>query len=170
MKQEHGPRRPLRIAIVAPPWVPVPPPAYGGTEAVLDNLARGLRDAGHEVMLFATGDSQRDVPTRWALERGRAWSRPVPQPSCTTSYTPTRSCRSGVPTSSTITHWSDRSTRSDSTSRWSPRTMGPSMARGSLPGRRRRVPVVAISKHQAANARARRALLLQRNGRPDARR
>ena len=32
----------MRIAIVAPPWLPVPPPAYGGTENVLDTLARGL--------------------------------------------------------------------------------------------------------------------------------
>jgi glycosyltransferase involved in cell wall biosynthesis len=59
----------MRIAIIAPPWVPVPPPAYGGTEAVLDNLARGLADAGHDVLLFATGDSTCDVPTRHALER-----------------------------------------------------------------------------------------------------
>lgn len=59
----------MRIAIIAPPWVPVPPPAYGGTEAVLDNLARGLADAGHDVLLFATGDSTCDVPTRYVLER-----------------------------------------------------------------------------------------------------
>jgi glycosyltransferase involved in cell wall biosynthesis len=56
----------MRIAIIAPPWVPVPPPAYGGTEAVLDNLARGLRAAGHDVLLFATGDSTCDVPIAWA--------------------------------------------------------------------------------------------------------
>jgi glycosyltransferase involved in cell wall biosynthesis len=56
----------MRIVVVAPPWVPVPPPAYGGTEAVLDSLARGLVAAGHEVLLFATGDSRCDVPTRWA--------------------------------------------------------------------------------------------------------
>ena len=59
----------MRIAIVAPPWVPVPPPAYGGTEAVLDNLARALVRAGHDVMLFATGDSESSAPTRWVLER-----------------------------------------------------------------------------------------------------
>jgi glycosyltransferase involved in cell wall biosynthesis len=47
----------MRVAIVAPPWVPVPPPAYGGTEAVLDGLARALVDAGHDVLLHATGDS-----------------------------------------------------------------------------------------------------------------
>jgi glycosyltransferase involved in cell wall biosynthesis len=55
----------VRVAIIAPPWVPVPPPAYGGTEAVLDNLARGLQAAGHDVLLYATGDSTCSVPTRW---------------------------------------------------------------------------------------------------------
>ena len=59
----------MRIAIVAPPWLPVPPPAYGGTEVVLDRLARGVQAAGHEVMLFATGDSTCRVPTRWVLEQ-----------------------------------------------------------------------------------------------------
>lgn len=51
------PKRSLRIAIIAPPWLPVPPPAYGGTENVLDALARGLEAAGHEVMLYTVGDS-----------------------------------------------------------------------------------------------------------------
>ncbi|HEV8296359.1 MAG TPA: glycosyltransferase family 4 protein [Acidimicrobiales bacterium] len=58
----------MRIAIIAPPWVPVPPRAYGGTEAVLDSLARGLQEAGHDVLLYATGDSTCDVPTRWVRE------------------------------------------------------------------------------------------------------
>ncbi|HEV8064511.1 MAG TPA: glycosyltransferase family 4 protein [Acidimicrobiales bacterium] len=47
----------MRIGIVAPPWLPVPPPAYGGTENVLDALARGLKRAGHDVVLSTTGDS-----------------------------------------------------------------------------------------------------------------
>lgn len=47
----------MRIAIIAPPWLPVPPPAYGGTENVLDTLARGLKAAGHDVLLCTTGDS-----------------------------------------------------------------------------------------------------------------
>lgn len=47
----------MRIGIVAPPWVPVPPPAYGGTEVVVDNLARGLTALGHDVRLFTVGDS-----------------------------------------------------------------------------------------------------------------
>jgi len=59
----------MRIAIVAPPWVPVPPPAYGGTETVLDTLARGLSAAGHEVVLWTTGDSTCPVPRRHVLDR-----------------------------------------------------------------------------------------------------
>ena len=61
--------RVVRIAVLAPPWVPIPPPAYGGTEAVLDGLARGLQTAGHDVLLFTTGDSTCPVPTRWSVPR-----------------------------------------------------------------------------------------------------
>lgn len=50
-------RPPLRIGMLASPWVPVPPPSYGGSELVIDALARGLVDLGHDVELFATGDS-----------------------------------------------------------------------------------------------------------------
>jgi glycosyltransferase involved in cell wall biosynthesis len=53
----------MKVGLLAPPWVPVPPPLYGGTEAVIDRLARGLVAAGHEVLLFAPGDSTCDVPT-----------------------------------------------------------------------------------------------------------
>jgi glycosyltransferase involved in cell wall biosynthesis len=52
----------MRIGLIAPPWVPVPPPAYGGTEAVLDRLARGLVRAGHEVLLAAAANSTCPVP------------------------------------------------------------------------------------------------------------
>lgn len=54
----------MKIGLVAPPWVPVPPRGYGGTESVVDTLARGLQDAGHEVMLFTTGDATCPVPRR----------------------------------------------------------------------------------------------------------
>jgi len=57
----------MRIAIIAPPWTPIPPPLYGGIELVVDQTARGLVAAGHDVTLFATGDSTCPVPTRWAL-------------------------------------------------------------------------------------------------------
>jgi glycosyltransferase involved in cell wall biosynthesis len=47
----------LRIAVLAPVWFPVPPTGYGGIELVVSLLADGLVDAGHEVTLFASGDS-----------------------------------------------------------------------------------------------------------------
>jgi glycosyltransferase involved in cell wall biosynthesis len=61
----------MRIAIIAPPWLPVPPPAYGGIEAYLDTLARGLVSAGHEVLLYTTGDSTCPVPKDWVFDAAR---------------------------------------------------------------------------------------------------
>ena len=55
----------MRIGLIAPPWIPVPPPAYGGTEEVIDNLARGLTALGHDVRLFTVGESICPVPRRW---------------------------------------------------------------------------------------------------------
>lgn len=53
-----APEPPLRVGIVAPVWFPVPPSGYGGIEWVVSLLADGLVDAGHEVTLFASGDSR----------------------------------------------------------------------------------------------------------------
>lgn len=47
----------MRIAQVAPLWERVPPPAYGGIELVVGLLTDELVQRGHEVTLFATGDS-----------------------------------------------------------------------------------------------------------------
>jgi glycosyltransferase involved in cell wall biosynthesis len=58
----------MRIAVIAPPWLPVPPPAYGGTELVLDGLCRGLAAAGHQVLLCTTGDSTCPVDRFWTYE------------------------------------------------------------------------------------------------------
>ncbi|MGQ0433709.1 MAG: glycosyltransferase family 4 protein [Microthrixaceae bacterium] len=55
----------MRVGLIAPPWVPVPPRVYGGTELVVDQLARGLARAGCEVVLFTTGDSTCAVERRW---------------------------------------------------------------------------------------------------------
>lgn len=54
----------MRILLVAPPWLSVPPSAYGGIEWVVSGLADGLVDAGHDVTLFASGGSK----TRARLE------------------------------------------------------------------------------------------------------
>jgi len=47
----------LRIAIVGPPWIPVPPSGYGGIEAVVELLCEGLVRRGHDVTLFAAPGS-----------------------------------------------------------------------------------------------------------------
>ena len=47
----------MRIAVLAPCWFPVPPTGYGGIEWVVSLLADGLVDGGHDVTLFASGDS-----------------------------------------------------------------------------------------------------------------
>jgi glycosyltransferase involved in cell wall biosynthesis len=48
----------LKVAILAPAWFAVPPTGYGGIEWVVSLLADGLVDAGHDVTLFASGDSR----------------------------------------------------------------------------------------------------------------
>ncbi len=52
---------PLRIAVISPVWFAVPPTGYGGIEWVVSLLADGLVDEGHDVTLFASGDSQTDA-------------------------------------------------------------------------------------------------------------
>lgn len=47
----------MKILQLAPIWETVPPPAYGGIEAVVADLCNGLVRRGHEVTLCASGDS-----------------------------------------------------------------------------------------------------------------
>jgi glycosyltransferase involved in cell wall biosynthesis len=51
----------MRIAVIAPPWYPVPPSGYGGIEWVVALLADGLTDRGHEVTLFAPPGSETEA-------------------------------------------------------------------------------------------------------------
>jgi glycosyltransferase involved in cell wall biosynthesis len=48
----------LRIAQLAPPFESVPPAGYGGTERVVSTLTEELVRRGHDVTLFAAGDSR----------------------------------------------------------------------------------------------------------------
>jgi hypothetical protein len=48
----------MRIAQIAPLIEPVPPPLYGGTERIVSYLTEELVAMGHEVTLYASGDSQ----------------------------------------------------------------------------------------------------------------
>src|SRR5881396_1095112 len=47
----------MRIAQVAPLWESVPPKRYGGTERIVSYLTEVLVRLGHDVTLFASGDS-----------------------------------------------------------------------------------------------------------------
>jgi glycosyltransferase involved in cell wall biosynthesis len=54
-------QRPLTVLVNAGPWLPVPPPGYGGIENVVASLVDGLRDAGHRVVLASVGESRIEV-------------------------------------------------------------------------------------------------------------
>jgi glycosyltransferase involved in cell wall biosynthesis len=47
----------MRIGVAAPPVLAIPPCGYAGTERVIAALVEGLVERGHEVTLFASGDS-----------------------------------------------------------------------------------------------------------------
>ena len=71
----------MRIAQVAPLAESVPPRLYGGTERVVAWLIDELVELGHEVTLFASGDSvtrAKLVPV-WprAFRLGRPWADPI---------------------------------------------------------------------------------------------
>src|SRR2546423_10825317 len=50
-------KRSLHIAQLAPPWIPIPPPGYGGIEFVLALLCDALVARGHDVELFCAPGS-----------------------------------------------------------------------------------------------------------------
>ncbi len=73
-------RAPARhVAVVAPPWYPVPPAGYGGIELVVHLLCKELRRLGHRVTLIATEGSGHDAielaPSDWAHDLGRGGER-----------------------------------------------------------------------------------------------
>ncbi len=54
--------------MLAPPWIPVPPPGYGGIEAVVALLCEELVARGHDVTLFAAPGSRSAAQVRSPLE------------------------------------------------------------------------------------------------------
>jgi glycosyltransferase involved in cell wall biosynthesis len=50
--------KPFNIAMLAPPWIPTPPPGYGGIEHVVASLCDGMVKLGHHVTLFAAPGSR----------------------------------------------------------------------------------------------------------------
>ena len=63
----------MRVAFTVDPEIPVPPVHYGGIERIVDMLARGLAERGHEVTLFAHPHST--CPVRRVAWKGRSSQR-----------------------------------------------------------------------------------------------
>jgi glycosyltransferase involved in cell wall biosynthesis len=55
----------MRIALIASPFLSVPPKQYGGTELFIAQLAEGLAGMGAEVVVYANGESRVNVEVRW---------------------------------------------------------------------------------------------------------
>ena len=58
----------MKIAIISSIFLKTPPDKYGGTERVVATLADGLVNRGHEVTLFATGDSKTKAKLDYLFE------------------------------------------------------------------------------------------------------
>lgn len=60
----------MRIAQISPLYESVPPKLYGGTERIVSYLTEELVELGHEVTLFASGDSVTQARLVAATEQG----------------------------------------------------------------------------------------------------
>jgi glycosyltransferase involved in cell wall biosynthesis len=59
----------MRIALIAPPFISVPPKRYGGTELFLAELASGLQEKGVELTLYTNGESELPVHRKWLYQK-----------------------------------------------------------------------------------------------------
>ncbi len=62
----------MRIAMIAPVWIPIPPDGYGGIERVISLLVDELVNAGEEVTLFAAGPARTSARQITSLEEAPA--------------------------------------------------------------------------------------------------
>jgi glycosyltransferase involved in cell wall biosynthesis len=60
----------MRIALVASPFIPVPPRKYGGTELFIAQLAEGLTRLGIDIVVYANGESTVNAEVRWLYPEG----------------------------------------------------------------------------------------------------
>ncbi len=70
----------MRVALIAPPFIPVPPVAYGGTELFVAHLAESLLERGHDVTVFANGESTVRCALRWTFSDSDWPPRPGDSP------------------------------------------------------------------------------------------
>ena len=82
------PTPPRTVLMDAGPWLPVPPPAYGGLENVVSTLVTALRERGVAVVLAAAEGSTQECeelvvtgePARAAHRGGRREQRQLLRP------------------------------------------------------------------------------------------
>jgi glycosyltransferase involved in cell wall biosynthesis len=61
----------LRVALIAPPFIPVPPKVYGGTELFIAQLATGLQKLNVDVVVYCNGESTVAVEKRWTYPQSQ---------------------------------------------------------------------------------------------------
>lgn len=59
----------MRVALIAPPFIPVPPGEYGGTGLFIAHLALGLQALGVDVTVYTNGESTVNVDKRWLFTK-----------------------------------------------------------------------------------------------------
>jgi len=61
----------LRVALIAPPFISVPPADYGGTELFVAQLAEALVKKDVEIIVYTNGDSTTNVERRWRYQHAQ---------------------------------------------------------------------------------------------------
>src|SRR5687767_3413354 len=59
----------MKIAMISTPYVPVPPKGYGGTELVVSLITERSIQRGHDVTLYATGDSNTSAELKYLYKK-----------------------------------------------------------------------------------------------------
>jgi glycosyltransferase involved in cell wall biosynthesis len=59
----------MRIALIGPPFIEIPPRRYGGTELFIANLASALQINGHDVTVYGNGESSPACTLKWRYAR-----------------------------------------------------------------------------------------------------
>src|SRR5438067_731320 len=67
----------MKIALIAPPFIAVPPKNYGGTELFIADLVNGLKEKGIDVVLYTIGESTAPVECRYFFEK-EDWPAELP--------------------------------------------------------------------------------------------
>jgi len=61
----------MRIGIIGPPFIEIPPRAYGGTELFIANLACDLYMRRYDVTVYGNGDSRLPCRVKWRYEHSQ---------------------------------------------------------------------------------------------------